>query len=85
MKFYSTNFSLEHKIKVQSAINRFAMSADGQHYALALVDGALMIRSRQLEEAEEEVDDEMKMMLEAFRPNMGFKATTKNYKYFFRG
>ena len=61
------------------------MSSDGQHYALALADGALIIRSRQLEEAAEEVDDEMKMMLDTFRQNMGFKETAKNYKYFFRG
>ena len=27
----------------------------------------------------------MKLMLDAFRPNMGFKSTAKNYKYFFRG
>lgn len=46
LKFYSTEFTLEHKIKVQSAIGRFAMSADGQHYGLALGDGAVIIRSR---------------------------------------
>ena len=46
LKFYSTEFTLEHKIKVQSAIGRFAMSADGQHYALALGDGAVIVRSR---------------------------------------
>lgn len=27
----------------------------------------------------------MKLMLDEFRPNMGFKSTAKNYKYFFRG
>lgn len=61
------------------------MSVDGQHYALALGDGALLIRSKRLEEAVEEMDDEMKIMMEAFQPNMGFKQTAKNYKYFFRG
>lgn len=54
------------------------------HYVVGLVDGSLIIKSRDLEEFQEEVDDEMKFMMKAYQPH--FKArTAKNYKYFYRG
>ena len=54
------------------------------HYVVGLVDGSLIIKSRELEEFQEEVDDEMKMIMKAYQPH--FKArTAKNYKYFYRG
>lgn len=61
----------------------FGISADGQHYVVALADGSLIIKSKELEEFKEEIDDEMKMVLNAFQPQ--FKQTSKNYKYFYRG
>ena len=36
-----------------------------------------------MSEFKEEIDDEMKMVLNAFQPQ--FKSTSKNYKYFYRG
>ena len=64
-------------------IFKFGISADGQHYVVALADGSLIIKSKELEDFEEEQTDEMKMVLAAFQPK--FKSTSKNYKYFYRG
>lgn len=50
---------------------------------IGLVDGSLMIKSKQLEEFKQEYDDEMKMIMDAFKPS--FKSTSKSYKYFYRG
>ena len=61
----------------------FGISADGQHYVVALADGSLIIKSKELEEFQEEMEDDMKMVLSAFQPQ--FKSTSKNYKYFYRG
>jgi len=44
------------------------MSVDGQHYIVGLVDGSLIIKSKELEEFQEEYDDEMKMIMSAFTP-----------------
>ena len=57
-------------------------SCDGNHLALGLNDGSLIIKSKKLEKAEAEIDEEEKMM-KMFDPVVVSKA--KNYKYFFRG
>ena len=36
-------------------IFKFGISADGQHYVVALADGSLIIKSKELEDFEEEV------------------------------
>ena len=41
------------------------MSSDGQHYLIGLVDGSLIIKSKQLEDFQEEQDDDTKMMMNA--------------------
>lgn len=90
LKFFSlsddcTVMRLEYRLKVPAAIMSFGMSPDGKHYTIGLVDGTLIMRSKQLEEFEEEQDDEMKMILQAFDPSKNIKSTAKNYKYFYRG
>jgi hypothetical protein len=35
-------------------IFKFGISADGQHYVVALADGSLIIKSKELEDFEEE-------------------------------
>ena len=57
---------LQYKIKLPQAVFAFSISSDGQHYVIGLVDGSLIIKSKQLEKFEEEQDDEMKMIMNAF-------------------
>ena len=77
------NLRLQYKIKMPQPVFGFSISHDGQHYVVALADGSLIIKSKELEEFKEEIDDEMKMVLSAFQPEI--KSTSKNYKYFYRG
>lgn len=49
---------------------------------MGLNDGSLIIKSKRLDKAEEEEDEEAKMM-KMFNPN--FVSKSKNYKYFYRG
>jgi hypothetical protein len=57
-------------------------SSDGNHYALGLNDGSVIIKSKHLDDQlENEVDDEQKLMM--MMPN--YKSTSKSYKYFYRG
>ena len=57
---------LQYKIKLPQAVMTFSISSDGQHYVIGLVDGSLIIKSKQLEKFEEEQDDEMRMIMNAF-------------------
>lgn len=77
------NLRLQYKIKMPHPVFGFSISFDGQHYVVALADGSLIIKSKELEEFKEDIDDEMKMVLNAFQPEI--KSTSKNYKYFYRG
>ena len=71
------------KEKLPKPIFQFAISQNGQHYAVGLIDGSLILKSKQLESFEEEQDDEMKLVMNALKPN--YKSTAKSYKYFYRG
>jgi hypothetical protein len=55
---------VEYKIKVPSEIFALDCSSDGNHYAMGLNDGTLVIKSKLLETVEE-VDEEQKLMLMA--------------------
>jgi len=75
---------LTYKIKLPQAVFTMAISPCGNHYVVGLVDGSLIIKSKELEAYQEEVDGEMKMIMNAYQPH--FKArTAKDYKYFYRG
>ena len=51
-----------YKIKVPSEIMSFDISSDGNHFALGLNDGSLIIKSKMIEkEAEQELDEEQKI------------------------
>jgi hypothetical protein len=50
---------------------------------IALLAGSLIIKSKQLDQFEEHVEDDVKMMMDAF--DFPIKSTAKNYKYFYRG
>lgn len=74
--------SVAYKIKVPSEIFALDFSSDGNHFAMGLADGSLVIKSKLLE-AEEENKTVEQRMFDAFEPKM--ISTSKNYKYFFRG
>ena len=76
------SLQVAYKIKMPSEIFAFDFSADGNHFALGLNDGSLLIKSKLIEKSGDEVDEEQKLM-NAFEPQM--ISTSKNYKYFYRG
>lgn len=57
---------LQYKIKVADPIHSLQVSKDGNHYIIALFDGSLIIKSKKLEEQKEEMEDDMKMIMNAF-------------------
>jgi len=74
--------SVAYKIKLPSEIFALDFSGDGNHFAMGLADGSLVIKSKMLEPLEERKTEEQKL-LDQFEPKM--ISTSKNYKYFFRG
>ena len=75
------NLKVAYKIKLPSEIFGLDFSSDGNHFALGLNDGSLIIKSKLVEQVDE-VDEEQKIF-DAFEPQL--ISTSKNYKYFFRG
>ena len=75
------DLTVAYKIKVPSEIFAMDFSADGNHFALGLNDGSLIIKSKSIEKVVE-VDEEQKIF-DALEPEL--ISTSKNYKYFFRG
>lgn len=71
---------MAYKIKIPSELFALDCSRDGNHFALGLNDGSLIIKSKQLEKIEDK-DEEEKLL--SFEPV--YKATSKNYRYFYRG
>ena len=74
--------SVAYKIKLPSEVFALDVSSDGNHLALGLNDGSIIVKSKEMEQDEKEVDEEEKM-LKMFEPTM--VSTSKNYKYFYRG
>lgn len=74
--------SVAYKIKLPSEIFALDFSGDGNHFAMGLSDGSLVIKSKMLEPLEERKTEEQKL-IDQFEPKM--ISTSKNYKYFFRG
>ena len=74
--------SVAYKIKLPSEIFALDFSGDGNHFAMGLADGSLVIKSKMLEPLEERKTEEQKL-IDQFEPKM--ISTSKNYKYFFRG
>ena len=59
------------------------VAVDGNHYALGMAGGGLLIKSKRLEEDAESDTEEQKLIKNALQDNFVSKA--KNYKYFYRG
>ena len=66
MKFFFVEedyqLKVAYKLKVPSEIFSFDMSYDGNHYALGLNNGTVIIKSKLLDEVEE-VDEEEKLLM----------------------
>mmetsp|Transcript_1468 Transcript_1468/g.985 ORF Transcript_1468/g.985 Transcript_1468/m.985 type:complete len:87 (+) Transcript_1468:41-301(+) len=56
------NISVCYKLKVPSEVFALGMSADGNHYAIGLNDGSLIIKSRKIEEEDDKRDEEQKLI-----------------------
>lgn len=50
----SQDLTVQYQLKVPSEIFAMDFSSDGNHYSLGLNDGTLIIKSKQIEEQEEE-------------------------------
>lgn len=74
---------VSYKLKVPSEVYSFDFSYDGNHYALGLNDGTMIIKSKMLETIEDDEDHERKLIDQILQPT--YKSTSKNYKYFYRG
>jgi hypothetical protein len=60
------------------------VAPDGQHFAVGLANGGLLIKSKVAETSEEDLEtDEQKLIKNALQSSFVSKA--KNYKYFYRG
>ena len=57
---------LSYKMKLPKPIFQLGMSKNGEHLVIGLVDGSLIIRSKKLDEFKPEIDDEQKMIMNAF-------------------
>lgn len=77
-----SSLAVAYRIKLASELFSLDMSSDGNHLALGLNDGSLIIKSKKLEKALEDIDEEEKM-IKMFEPTLVSKS--KNYKYFYRG
>ena len=77
-----SSLGVAYKIKMASELFALDVSSDGNHLAFGLNDGSLILKSKKLEKAEEDQDEEAKMM-QLFEPT--FVSKSKNYKYFYRG
>ena len=83
LKFFEVldnELRVAYKIKLPSEIFAFDFSSDGNHYAMGLNDGSIIIKSKHLDDIVEQ-DEEEKLM--TMMPN--YKSTSKSYKYFYRG
>ena len=72
-----------YKVKLPEEVSCMDISLDGNHYALGLASGALIIKSKSLLSDEDTETDEQKTIKNAIQSSFVSKA--KGYKYFYRG
>lgn len=73
-------------MKLPSEILSMDISSDGQNYALGLVNGTLLVRSKKFEE--EEGDDQLltpEELMNKYLAKDQITKRSKDYKYFYRG
>lgn len=76
-----------YKIKLPEEVACLDVAVDGNHFAVGLAGGALLVKSKRIagegEEEEGEETQEQKLIKNALQSTFVSKA--KNYKYFYRG
>jgi hypothetical protein len=87
LKLFSYNegqLKVAYKIKLPQELSCMDVSPDGQHFAVGLANGGLLIKSKVAESKEEDLEtDEQRLIKNALQSTFVSKA--KNYKYFYRG
>ena len=79
----NVSLRLSYKLKLPAELTSLDISTCGNHLAIGLSTGSLIVKSKNLEKEKDEVQEEQKIMSEALVDNFVSKA--KGYKYFFRG
>lgn len=74
-------------MKLPSEILSMGMSSDGQNYALGLLNGTLLVRSKKFtdEDDEDDMNMEPEQVMSKFLSRDQLVSTSKGYKYFYRG
>jgi len=89
LKFHDlVNEKVMYTIKLPSEILSFDMSSDGQNYALGLINGTLLVRSKKFtkeDEEDEDADIEADKVMDKILARDQLESTSKGYKYFYRG
>ncbi|CAI2366443.1 unnamed protein product [Moneuplotes crassus] len=88
LKFHDlVNEKVMYTVKLPSEVLSFDISSDGQNYALGLVNGTLLIRSKKFtpDEDEEDLDIDPEAMMDKFLSKDHLVQTSKGYKHFYRG
>lgn len=89
LKFHDLiNEKVMYTIKLPSEILSFDISSDGQNYALGLINGTLLVRSKKFtkeDDEDEDADIEADKVMDKILARDQLESTSKGYKYFYRG
>jgi U3 small nucleolar RNA-associated protein 15 len=87
LKFHDLDSQkVTYTMKLPSEILSFDISSDGQNYALGLLNGTLLVRSKKFtQDGDEELDMEPDQLMNNFLSRDQLVSTAKGYKYFYRG
>ena len=87
MKFHDLeNQKVMYTIKLPSEILSMDISSDGQHYALGLINGTLLVRSRKFEsDLDEDEILEPEDLMNKYLSRDQMRKTSKDTRYFYRG
>ena len=85
-KFSITNEKVVYTVKLPSEILSFDISSNGENYAIGLLNGTLLVRSRKFTKEDEEQEDlNPEEMINKVLSKDHLAQTSKGYKYFYRG
>lgn len=72
-------------VKLPSEVLSFDISSDGENYALGLLNGTLLVRSKKFTKEDEEEDLDPEEVLNKIISKDELVQTSKGYKHFYRG